>query len=89
MTVCATCEHLHSSAKGISWVRWCCMKWPHDGINPVTGANYDPPYRLCRYKNFGSCKDHNTGPNCFTDDQLTQDKRKNTWTSAPRSQAPT
>ena len=75
ITFCIDCKHLHSSAKSSGWYHWLCMMSPHHGINPVTGQNFDPPYRRCLSKNFGSCKHHEAGINCFSPDQFTPPKR--------------
>ena len=53
-TICRDCEHLYVVNKNDRWYRWLCIRSPVTEINFVSGT-IDPPYKLCRFVNYGEC----------------------------------
>jgi len=74
-TICRQCAHLYVVNKTDAYWRWLCKAAPlPKWFNFLTGeAVADPPYSLCKSKNFGDCVDYRPGVNSLSPNLLNPD----------------
>lgn len=68
-TICTDCAHLYRVNLKDHWVKWLCLASPTTQVSYVTGK-LDPPYRFCRFVNFGDCASFAPGINSLSPDKL-------------------
>lgn len=72
-TICTDCANLFRVNAKDHWVKWLCLASPTEQISYVTGK-LDPPYRFCRFINFGDCIMFKPGINSLSPDKLQENK---------------
>jgi hypothetical protein len=71
-TLCCNCRKVQMGSIKDHWVKWMCTGAKNFQINYMTGQ-LDPPYRLCRFINYGDCAMYEEGVNQLSPDKLISD----------------